>query len=201
MQGAHGQGFAYTLRGLTEALGLVTKQREHPAIEAALSTRPEKHAGLSAAGKKGWLALYRYFLADVEVLLRLRGGGFHSNRHRSLYLYATILRRNRMSESDVEHRVMAAARASRPDATGSRLTDAEARQAVKQAFKGRAIPLSANRLYLEFKVTDIEATYLFHIHPPHVAAPVLAKPRTTAERHAAIRERCRAARRQPAIDS
>lgn len=185
VQGTHGHGFAYTLRNLATALDLEIRDREHPAIEAALTTDPAKHAGLSAAGKKGWKAKYRYLLADVQILLNLRGGGFHANRHRSLFLYATILRCNGMDQfEEVEPRIIDTARKSRPDAQGGIVTDAEARAAVRSAFKKMHYPLNAGRLYEAFRVTDRESTYLQHIR---ATPPAPAKRRTAADRHAAIR--------------
>ena len=185
VQGARGHGFAYTLRNLATALELESREREHPAIEAALTTDPAKHAGLSAAGKKGWKAKYRYLLADMQILLNLRGGGFHANRHRSLFFYATLLRCNGMDRFETETRIRDAARKSRPDAQGGIVTDAAAITAARSAFKSQHVPLSAARLYAEFRVTDREASYLSHIRATSTAPST--RRRTTEERHGVIR--------------
>lgn len=185
VQGAHGHGFAYTLPELAQGLQLELREREHPVVEQALATDATKHAGLSAAGKRGWIALHRYYLKDFEILLRLRGGGFlPGHRHRGLYLYAVVLRRNGMGKLDAEARILDAARRSRPDRTGGTVTVAEARAIVRDAFKGRTIPLNAGSLFAELQVTSTEASYLTHIRPTPAPAPVTR--RTTQERRDAI---------------
>lgn len=185
VQGARGHGFAYTLRGLAEALGVEMRDREHPIIEAALVQDPSQRAALSAAGKKGWAARHRYLLADMQTLLNLRGGGFLENRHRCLFLYAVLLRCNGMDEIEVGRRLLETARKCPPDAAGELITPADARSATRSAFKPlRHPPLSVARLREELHISAREASYLPHICATP-AAP--AKRRTTAERHAAIR--------------
>lgn len=184
---ADGSVISYTLTTLAQALQLELREREHPVVEAALTTAATgKHAGLSAAGKRGWTALHRYYLRDFEVLLRLRGGGFASgHRHRGLFLYAVVLKRNGMARFDVDARVLDVARRSQPDAGGERITDAEARAIVRDAFKSRTIPLNAASMFSALEVTDVEASYLQHIRRGAPAAPTTT--RTTADRLAAIR--------------
>lgn len=183
---ADGHVVSYTLTTLAQALDLELREREHPVVEAALTTAATgKHPGLSAAGKRGWTALHRYYLRDFEVLLRLRGGGFASgHRHRGLFLYAVVLKRNGMTRFDVDARVLNVARCSQPDADGTRITNAEARAIVRDAFKSRTIPLNAASMFSALEVTDVEASYLQHIRRGAPAAPTTT--RTTADRLAAI---------------
>jgi hypothetical protein len=185
LQGAHGHGFAYTLPEMARHLGLELLEREHPVIERALTTEATKHQGLSAAGKKGWAALHRYYLKDFEKLLRLRNGGFaHGIRNRGLYLYASVLRRNGMDRLSVEERIIKAAHCSRPDSRGDKLTVADARAIVAAAFKAsRMLGFRSANLYAELRVTPVEATYLTQIRPTAAASPT---PRTTKERQAEI---------------
>jgi hypothetical protein len=90
-----------------------------------------------------------------------------------------------MDRFETETRIRDAARKSRPDAQGGIITDAEADSAVRSAFKSKPYPLSAARLYAEFRVTDREASYLGHIRA--TPATPLTRRRTTEERHATIR--------------
>jgi len=152
---------AYTLNALAEQLGLELRAREHPVIESAL-TLPDADAGTkdatkAAAGRKGWRKRWLYALADLEILLRLRGGTFnapHVSRNRAAFYYALTLTKSGMTPHDVDGRVsdLGARSGLEPHAITAAL-----RQARK---RGEGKHLSSARVQLELHVTDTERTYL-----------------------------------------
>lgn len=186
---SNGRGFAYTLGELAQGLGLELAAHAHPVLEAALPDAPEgqgKDERLAAAGKRGWLVRWRNTLADFELLVRLRGGGFNAGiRNRGAYFYALLLLRAGMDERDVADHVARFGERCRPP-----LAAREVAGAVRQARrpKARVLGFLANAtVYHELLVTPQEATYLRHLRPA-TSAPRRPKPPTPAERRATIRQ-------------
>ena len=153
----------YTLTALAEQLGLELRTREHPIVEAAISAEPNETK--AAAGRKGWKQRWLYALADLEMLLRLRGGTFNApavSRNVAAFLYAVILTRCGMKPADVDARVTALGQR-------SGLEPHETLAALRQARKkqpGRNHLLSSARWLTDLRVTDNERTYLRDRTPP-----------------------------------
>ena len=165
---SNGHGFAYTLPQLAKVLDVPTSPTAHPVIAAALPDTPKdapKDAALSAAGRKGWLVRWRNTLADLRVLLNLRGGGFDAGcRNRGAFFYALVLLRSGMSAEDAASHLADYGAKCRPP-----LAADELRGALKQAQKPKQSGHLANeRLFSELGVTDREASYLSHpvVRPP-----------------------------------
>lgn len=150
---------AYTLPHLADRLGLELRKREHPVIEAALSVEPDdapRDAVKAAAGRKGWKQRWLYAVADLEILMKLRGGTFMApdvSRNVAAFYYAIALTRAGMNPEDVERRI---------EALGHRcgLEPHEIGAAVAQARKRKGIHLSTRRLLADLRVTDVERGYL-----------------------------------------
>jgi len=186
LQGAHGHGFAYTLIDLAAALGVEMQATAHPIIEAALST-PATNAALAAAGRKGWEALNGYLLADFRTLINLRGGGFAAGiRHRALFLYAVVLKRNKMNRDEVYQETLKVASRCQKDREGHGIHHREVSEIVRQAFRSRTRGLRNAHLFADLQVTPTEATYLSHIRPDQRKAPPVPAADVVASRRAII---------------
>lgn len=153
----------YTLGDLAAQLGLELRTREHPIVEAAISAEPNETK--ATAGRKGWKQRWFYALADLEMLLRLRGDTFSApnvSRNIAAFYYATILTRCGMKPADVDARVTALGQR-------SGLEPNEILAALRQARKrkpGQNHLLSSARWLSDLRVTDIERTYLRNRTPP-----------------------------------
>jgi hypothetical protein len=159
--GESGEPFAYTLSGLARALGLPLTQREHPIVEQAFRgtrtlTPDTVNEAKSTAGRKGWRVRWERTLADFEILLRLRGGGFDEGRRSTgAFYYALILRKAGMPDVDTRGRLRTYANLCRPA-----LDEHAIAHAMKQAKRPRGHHLSTARLIAELGITEKESTYL-----------------------------------------
>jgi hypothetical protein len=154
-------GFAYRLPVLETALGIEFDDWVHDVAVATSRIGPKREERVES-GRKGWFTRWQHARADLEVLLQLRGGGFDRGyRNRGAFYYALVMTRAGVPNREVEAKVSAVGRRSRPPLNAS-----EIRGALRQARRDRNPHmgwLSHRRLMEDLAVAPKEAEHLSHL--------------------------------------
>lgn len=179
-----GRPFLYTLPELAQMLGCELKTSEHPVVAEALMDSVARQERRSVAGRRGHRQRYRYLLADLELLLCLRGGGFdQGHRNIGAFYYALALRKSGVDQAVAEKRLAQVGPRCRPP-----LTKREVGSALTNGYRPRAgVHLSHARIKDDLAITDREASHLRYVpglKPPRPTAPAKV---ATAARQASLR--------------
>jgi len=148
----------YTLEELALAFH-VPLERPARRMSDALDDRDVKQPNK----RRGWVALNRRRLREIETLRTIRRGFRLGHRNRAALLFAWLLKLNGVPKSKIEDELAALAAECQP-----RLTPAECRCAMKSAFKrgkGSLTRIRDKKISNWLQITPDEAQFLERLQP------------------------------------